>query len=271
MSYALKDILTGETLAFDAGGNFLSDTDSYGNYQQLSYDADGNPTGVTSSIGRRIGLTVQNDLQTDATSPLWNSSGGTQGQHLSYTYAGLALQGITAGAGTVDAQTTTFGYTGALLTSVTTPATHIWALAYDSNKRVSTITSPISGTVGQSGYTPAYTTTFTYSAGQTVVTEGQGDPGQLTTSYTIDGQGQATVVADGLNHTRQFTYDADHDVTSSTDGNGNVTTNHYQYIGSGNSVGQLTEVDHPAINRSTQATPRSRPPSATPMTRVATT
>ena len=247
VSYALKDILTGETLAFDAGGNFLSDTDSYGNYQQLSYDADGNPTGVTSSIGRGIALTVRNDLQTEATSPLWQSSGGTQGQHLSYAYAGFALQGITAGAGTVDAQTTTFGYTGTLLTSVTTPATHTWTLVYDSTKRVSTIASPSSGMVGQVGYTPAYTTTFTYNAGQTVVTEGQGDPGQLTTTYTLDGQGQATVVADGLSHTRQFSYDADHDVTTSTDGNGNVTTDHYQYIGSGNSVGQLTEVDHPAI------------------------
>ena len=256
VSYALTNILIGEVLAFDANGNLLSDTDSYGNSQTLSYDADGNPTGATANSGRRIGLTVRNDLQTDATSPLWNSSGGTQGQHLAYSYAGYALQGITAGAGTVDAQTARFGYTGGLLTSVTTPltmtgsmpATHTWTLAYDAQNRISTITSPISGTVGQPGYTPAYTTAFTYNAGQTVVTEGRGDPGQLTTTYTLDGQGQATVVADGLNHTRQYGYDADHDVTSSTDGNGNVTTNRYQYIGSGNSVGQLTEVDHPAIN-----------------------
>jgi uncharacterized protein RhaS with RHS repeats len=50
----------------------------------------------------------------------------------------------------------------------------------------------------------------------------------LTTAYTLDTSGEATTVQDGLGQTRQSTHDADHDVLTSTDANGNQTTNAYQ-------------------------------------------
>ena len=58
--------------------------------------------------------------------------------------------------------------------------------------------------------------------------DGAGTSGALTTTYTLDGAGEATQVTDGLGATSSATYDADHDVLASTDANGNVTTNAYQ-------------------------------------------
>jgi hypothetical protein len=43
------------------------------------------------------------------------------------------------------------------------------------------------------------------------------------------------------------TYDADHDVLTSTDANGNVTTNSYQYVGPNGSTGLLTQTVRPPI------------------------
>jgi len=76
---------------------------------------------------------------------------------------------------------------------------------------------------------------------------GAGTSAAVTTTYTLDGQGQAVAVADGLGHTSRSSYDADHDMTTSADANGNVTTNKYQYIGPNGAVGQLVEEDQPAI------------------------
>jgi uncharacterized protein RhaS with RHS repeats len=50
----------------------------------------------------------------------------------------------------------------------------------------------------------------------------------LTTVYTLDASGEATAAQDGLGHTSQSTFDADHDVLPSTDANGNQTANSYQ-------------------------------------------
>ena len=142
------------------------------------------------------------------------------------------------------------------MVTITTPATRAWTVAYDGQGRVAGVTSPVSGTAGQPGYTPAYTTQYTYSPGQTSVVAGAGTSAAVTTTYTLDGQGQAVAVADGLGHTSRSSYDADHDSTRSSDANGNTTTDKYQYIGPNGysgpigpnaTVGQVIEEDKPAI------------------------
>ncbi len=132
----------------------------------------------------------------------------------------------TWGAGMPDALTATFGYSGTQLVTVTTPAQHAWSLGYDGQGRLTSITSPVSGTLVQAGYTPAYTTQVTYVPGLTQVIHGLGDSGALTTTYTLDALGQATQTQDGQGNTAFAAYDADHDVTSSRDANGNTTTNY---------------------------------------------
>ncbi len=142
---SLANILTGETLTFDALGRLLADTDAYGNANSLTYGADGgahasaatNSGDGTPGSGRALAFGYQNGLLADAQSPLWVNSHGQQGQHVTYGYAGPVageLTGVTRGAGTLDAVTATFGYSGTQLVAVTTPytqAAHTWTLAYD--------------------------------------------------------------------------------------------------------------------------------------------
>jgi YD repeat-containing protein len=91
---------------------------------------------------------------------------------------------------------------------VTTPAGVAWTLGYDTQGRLTSLTSPAAGTLGQPGYTPPYTTSFTYGQTQTVVLAGAGTSAALPLTYTLDAQGQAITVTDGLSHATQYTYDA---------------------------------------------------------------
>jgi len=248
--YTLTNVLTSETWTFDGQGRLTGNTDAYSNRNTYSYGYSTptmGPSDVRNSGGRSLSLLYMGGLPIDAQSAGWQSSGGMQGQSVTYDYSGSQLTSMTRGAGTTDAVTTTFGYSGALMTGITTPSGRAWALGYDSAGRVATVTSPASGTVGQAGYTPAYTTQYSYSPGQTSVVRGAGTSAALTTTYTLDAAGEATRVTDGLGHTTTTSYDADHDVTRSSDANGNTTTNKYQYIGPNGAVGQLIEEDQPPI------------------------
>jgi len=247
--YTLTTILTSETLTFDAQGRLRADTDAYGNSNTLGYlPGASSPMTLTNSGGRAICLPYySNGLLSDVDSPLAERSNETQGQVVTYGYDGLReLTRETWGAGTSDAITATYGYSGTQLVTVTTPytgATRAWSLGYDAQGRVATIASPVSGTVGQAGYTPAYTTTFSYKPGYAQVVRGAGTTAALTATYTLDAQGEPLTIQDGLGHTTRASYDADHDVTTSADANGNVTTNEYQYIGPNGAVGQVVEED----------------------------
>jgi len=257
--YTLTNFLTGEVWSFDAQGRLQSDTDSYGNRNSMSYGA-GSPTSPSSegnSGGRSLTLGYTTGQLATVQSPAWASSGGAQGQQVTYGYNGAGqLTSTTRGAGSTDAVTTTFGYSGTLLTGITPPSGRTWRLGYDGAGRVSGITSPVAGTAGQPGYTPAYTTGYSYNPGQTVVVQGVGTAAALTTTYTLDALGQPITTTDGLGHSSGATYDADHDVLTSQDANGNTTTEKYQYIGPNGysgpigpnaTVGQVIEEDKPAI------------------------
>ncbi len=157
------------------------------------------------------------------------------------------LTGVTQGTGRPEAQTTTLAYNGTQLTCITTLAGHIWQMGYDIYGRVASLTSPVSGTVGQPGYTPSYQTSYSYQPGQTTVTQGAGSPGALSTTYTLDAQGQVTAVADGLGHTSRMAYDQAHDVLARTDANGQVTGYAYQYVGPNRAIGLPTRMVEPPI------------------------
>jgi len=249
--YTLSNILTGAVMAFDAQGRLQTDTDAYGNRNALTAGTN-QPTSETNSGGRALAFTYANGLLADAQSPLWQQGGASQegSQHVTYGYSGNRLTTLTRGAGTGDALTATFGYSGTQLVTVTTPYTQApqaWAISYDAVGRVTGITSPSRGQAGQAGYTPAYTTRFTYSSGQTVVVEGDGTSAALTHTYTLDAQGQATQMVDGLGNTTSTSYDSDHNALTSTDANGNTTTNAYQYVGPTGSTGLVTQTVRPPI------------------------
>ncbi len=259
--YTLSNLLTGEVLTFNAQGRYLAATDAYSNSNTMGYDASG-LTSVTNSGGRSLALGYYNGLMTNAQSPLWRSSGGSQGQDTTYGYTNNYLSALARGSGTSDATTEYFGYgvqpAGAALgfmTAIQTPratqwnqgAGGAWTLAYDAQGRVISISSPISGTMGQTGYTPSYTTTISYSPGQTIVIEGAGSTAPITHIYTLDAQGEATKTQDALGDAATTTYDTNHDPLTVTDANGNTTTNLYQYVGPTGSFGLRTTTVLPAI------------------------
>jgi len=250
--YTLTNILTSEVWTFDAQGRLLADRDAYGNQNSMSYGTGSanSPSAEANGGGRSLAFGYSSGLLTDAQSPLWQSGGaGAAGsQHVAYGYnAAGQLTARTLGAGTPDAVATTFGYSGTLMTSITTAANRAWGLGYDGQGRVTSVTAPASGTVAQAGYTPSYTTRYSYGVTQTAVLVGAGTGGALTTTYTLDAAGEAITTTDGLGHSSGASYDANHDVTASQDANGNVTTNKYQYIGPNGAVGQIIEEDQPAI------------------------
>src|SRR5579883_615619 len=256
VGYTLSNILSGEVLTFDQQGRYLADTDAYGNANSLSYGASG-PISVTNSGGRTLALTYTAGLLSELTSPLWRQTSGAQGQRVTDAYTNTnQLASLTWGAGSTDALTATFGYSGTQLVTVTTPYTqapHAWLIGYDTAGRVVSITSPVSGTQGQAGYTPAYTTSFAYNPGQTIVTQGAGTGAAIVLTYTLDAQGEATATQDALNHTTRRSYDADHDVLTSVDGDGNTTTSYYQYVGPSGpgglgSTGLVTETVSPPVS-----------------------
>jgi len=262
--YTLTNILTGATQRFDGQGNLSSVADAYGNSNTMTAGPFG-PTSEVNSGGRTLAFTYTttypSGLLSETASPLWSQGGASAAgsQHVTYGYHGLQLTALTRGAGTSDAVTVTFGYSGTQLTSVTTPANRVWTLSYDGQGRVASLTSPVSGTVGQPGYTSAYTTQFTYSPGQTQVVVGAGTSGALTTTYTLDAQGEAVAATDALGHRSSRAYDADHDVTNRTDANGNQTLSFYQYVGPNGSTGLVTETVAPLRRPQRLNRPRGTP------------
>jgi len=250
--YTLTNFLTGAALVFDASGRLVASQDAYSNTNTMSYGAGSatSPASEANSGGRSLAFGYSNGRLTDAQSPLWQQGGtGAAGsQHVTYGYNGSGqIATRTLGAGTPDAVTTTFGYSGTQLTSITTPANRVWALGYDGQGRVSTLTSPVSGTAGQVGYTPAYTTAISYTRGRTQVVVGLGTSGALTTTDTLDAQGEAVATADGLGDTSAASYDSAHDALTSKDAAGHTTTNAYQYVGQDSSVGLITRTAQPPI------------------------
>ncbi len=254
-AYTLTDFLTGATMSFNGQGRLVATGDAYGNENHLQFTGDPGPSSVVNDGGRSMRfLYGTNGLLSDVKSPLWVSGGSGQAgsQHVAYGYAPgtTQLQTITTAAGTGQDLTTTFGYSGALLTSVTTPYTQTaraWSIAYDAQGRVASISSPLSGTLGQPGYTPTYTTAFTYIPGRTVMVAGVGTTAALTTTYDLDAQGQPIAVTDGLTNRTAYAYDQNHDITRVTNARGNVTTNSYAYVGQYGSTGLVTETDRPGI------------------------
>lgn len=261
-AYTLTNVLTGATMSFDNQGRYVATADAYGNKNLLPITSNPGPDSITNSGGRSIQFLYNTDgLLSDAMSPLWMSGGSAQvgSQHVAYGYTPgtTQLRSITTQAGTGQDLTTTFGYSGTQLVSVTVPSGRQWTLAYDALGRVASVTSPASGTITTApGYTPAYTTAFSYIAGQTVVVEGFGSPHPVTTTYTLDAQGEPIAIQDALGNQVSATYDADHGVLTSQDANHHTVTNHYQYVGLGSTVGLLTKTDRPAIDNTGPVTTR---------------
>lgn len=204
---------SGEKLVFDSFGNLLRQEDRNGNAVSYGYYHGNTIISVTDAAGRATDFTISPDRVFGIEDPA--------GRTTTYTY-GLGdrqLQSVTAAGGT-----TGYTYDGqGRLRSITTPGGVRTEFTYDSQDRVASVERLL-----QRGSTTGAraTTTFAYTAGQTVVT----DPAGSEATYEVDDQGRVTSTTDPLGRTHSQTWTTSNAVATATDAmadGGNVAT--YEY------------------------------------------
>ncbi|MBN9476096.1 MAG: hypothetical protein J0H72_18740, partial [Burkholderiales bacterium] len=218
-------------------GRIISGQDTDGNVRSYVYNTKGLLAEVRTQGGEKTLLVYD---ATDRLSQLKTVAKGADGitdvttLQVTYTYfaAGdtrLSRARVSVGPGTQVYDTTyTYVGTSSLVETITTTGGGKVSFTYDASNRVKTIV--------QWDGTASRTTTLTYAAGKTSIVDALG----LTTNLYYDAKGQLTRIESpavgGTTISRHFAYDPDGNVSSVTDGAGNVTT--YQYDGQGNVIRQ---------------------------------
>jgi len=187
---------------FSTIGRLTSITDRNSNALSFSYNADGNLTTITDTVGRRITLRYDNNRIVGLIDP--------KGQIVHYSY---------------DA--------GGNLMSDRDPNGGVVGYRYDARHRVTRITDQRGNTLLVNQYDTTgrvvfqtngrgFPTGFLYDVpqrGDTSVT----DPLGNTTIHTYDNKRRLMQVTDALGKSIVFTYDADNNRTTVTDQRGNIT------------------------------------------------
>ncbi|WP_284322504.1 hypothetical protein [Dyella acidisoli] len=185
------------TYTYDADGRLLTTTDALGNVSHRQYDADGALIQTTDAAGHVVTTT-------------YNASGKVLTQTVDPS--GLNL-------------VTTYAYDGqGRQLSITDPTGAVTTYSYDADGQV--LTKVVNAGTGQLNLT----TTYSYDGdGKTLtVTQGAGTSAATTTQYVYDNLERLsqTIVNPGtgqLNLTTTYTYDANDNLITQTDANGNVT------------------------------------------------
>jgi RHS repeat-associated protein len=243
-----------EAEQFSAGGVLLSESDRYGNRLTCAYDSSGRLTTITDSAGRSITLAyAQNGSGdvTSATGPMgtvayaYDASGNlTQvtdldggiwqfGYDSSYRITTMTDPDGRQTSNAYDAEnrvtaqtdgdnrTTTWSYPAAGQTVITHPGADVTDETFNANYQPTSITRA-------AGTSSATTEALAYddSLNLVQVTDGNGQ----SVSYGYNYSGDRTSETDGSGrNTTYSTYDGTHDVTSTTDPLGHITT--FTYTG----------------------------------------
>jgi len=208
------------TWFFDGGGLLRRTGDRYGNVSTLSYNASSQLTSVSDPAGRGSLTFGYNG------SGLLSSVTDWTNRSVQFGYDGNGrLQTVHDR----NNQVTTYGYDGTIshLTTITDANNHVaLTMTYDGQGRVQTQKDAMGLTTGQQtsfSYPPSEpgTTTVTYPAASF-------DGAQPTVADTYDAQGRLTQrvshPSSSETYSVSYTYDANYNRTSVTDGRGNTTT-----------------------------------------------
>jgi YD repeat-containing protein len=216
------------TTVYNAEGQVTSVTDGNGNVTRYSYDADGNLTQTTNPDG----TTVTN--QYDADGNLIKTT-DADGNVTAYTYdaEGHVLTKTVDPDGLNLVMSYTYDGRG-LMISETDPNGIVTKNEYDGNGNLLYVTKDANGTAPISA-------SYSYNDLNEVTASWIGEMiggswqwSESTYSYDVLGRMTAESLDTGHETQVQYTYDGDGNVTSETDGNGNVT--YYYY----NGANQLT-------------------------------
>ena len=216
----------GDVLTYSYTGALLTSvttTDSGGHQDSTNfvYNAGGQLTEVATSYWNTPTSSQQTLTQVYYT---YDSQG-----RLSTVTTALTPQDNSVSTG--GAYVTTYGYSGTsnLITSITQSDGSSLQIAYNASNQVSSLTQTLA-----TGVTA--TTTFSYAAGQTTITDPLGN--QTTLVYDAKGELTQTIVNPaGLDLVTNYTYDATGHLTSVTNPDGTSVT--YTYDANGNQLSQV--------------------------------
>jgi RHS repeat-associated protein len=218
---------------YDSVGELVASTNANGRATSFSYDADGNQTQQTNPDG---------DITTTTYDLLNRPVTVTAGENAASPSMTSSTYDVPAGAGACSA-----AITGATYCDVTTNANGGVTVAYyNAAEELIAETLP-GGQTSQFTYDPAgnettmvdaagRTTTDSHDADNRVTAVSYSDGTTPDVSYTYDADGNRLSMTDGTG-TTTYTYDADGRLTSTTDGVGATVS--YSYDGAGN-VASLT-------------------------------
>ncbi|GIK42475.1 MAG: hypothetical protein BroJett011_63080 [Chloroflexota bacterium] len=213
----------------DCGCGYEQVADPLGYTTRMTYNSQGQPTGITDKRGYVTSMTYDSHANPLTVSdPLAGTvaySYGSRGELLSKTdennhstFYGYDLYGNTTVITGALGQTTrmTYDLAGRLL-STTDALGQVTSYSYDPGDNLLRVVDPLTGT-----------TTFTYdNAGNRLTMV---DALNRSTLYTYDARSNLTQVTNPLGGTRAFTYDANRNLISETNENNQVTTYHYDNL-----------------------------------------
>ena len=205
-------------------------TDPNGNTTSYGVDANGNVTSTVDPLGRTTSATYNTFNE-----PLTKVDG--KGVTTTFTYdAHGNLQTVsTPLVGSTQNMVTTYTYGDSThpgdVTSMTDPDSKVWHYSYDTYGDQATVTDPL-GNVSTTCYNADgwKLASYTPKAGSiTCANPPPSSPYETTYSYTqtngqVDGFGDVQKITDPLGHAVLHAYDADRNLTSTTDADGNLTT-----------------------------------------------
>lgn len=218
-NYKLTDRTSRQVIAFNLNGQPTSTADRNGNTTTIGYTG-ANPTSVVSSAGPTAARTASLAYDAPTYTLTVSQSSGSSSRNVKYVKdANSNLVSIVDALG----KTTSFGYSGSKMTSITAPNGQVTTVTYGSTAKVEKIAQ-----ANTSGGSPGTSTTrISYPSGTQTLVAGPNTDQALAitavprTTYTVNATSKlATSVVDAAGRSRAATYTPNADVASSTSGTG---------------------------------------------------
>lgn len=219
--YTLTDRQTRQLTTFDVDGQPVSIADRNGNVTSIGYSGAGNPNSVTSSAGPVAARTATLTYSATTFTLTATQTSGASSRNVKWVKdANSFLTSI------VDAngKTTSFGYTGGLLSSITSPTGAVITFTYESGTSRVLSVSQANTTAGSPG-TSITRITYPSSTQRLVARPNTNQSSSVATvphlTYTIDATSKlVTAVTDEESRQRGATYTPNGDTATSTSGTG---------------------------------------------------
>jgi RHS repeat-associated protein len=199
----------------DSSGNVLWKGDALGRFVQATYNSSNEP--LTKVDGNGVTTTYTYDVNGNVLSVSTPLAGTSQAQVTTYAYGDAGHLGDVTAVTDPDGRTTSYQYDSyGNRVETKDPLGHVTAAVYNADNwltaRYTAKAGCTWGSAPPAGCSSTYETEYSYLNPSTLAVDEFGDP---------------QVITDPLGHAITYGYDADRNVTSVQDGDGNTTTHAY--------------------------------------------